>query len=202
MYGVSEGETDITASLTFEDVDYSATCTVTVLPGEEEHDVTIVLDETSITLTEGEQTTLLPTVTLDGNVQAAPEVSWRSENAQIASVAGGVVTAVAAGNTNIVATVTVSGKEYSAVCAVTVLAAPQTVIRLDSASKEIDWGEEFTLTATVTDGKGNPVEDANIVWESSDSTVATVSDTGTVTATAVDMPLSRRRRKAFPPSAT
>ena len=183
VYGVSEGETDITASLTFEDVDYSATCTVTVLPGEEEHDVTIVLDETSITLTEGEQTTLLPTVTLDGNVQAAPEVSWRSENAQIASVAGGVVTAVAAGNTNIVATVTVSGKEYSAVCAVTVLAAPQTVIRLDSASKEIDWGEEFTLTATVTDGKGNPVEDANIVWESSDSTVATVSDTGTVTAT-------------------
>ncbi len=183
VYGVSEGETDITASLTFEDVDYSATCTVTVLPGEEEHDVTIVLDETSITLTEGEQTTLLPTVTLDGNVQAAPEVSWQSENAQIASVAGGVVTAVAAGNTNIVATVTVSGKEYSAVCAVTVLAAPQTVIRLDSASKEIDWGEEFTLTATVTDGKGNPVEDANIVWESSDSTVATVSDTGTVTAT-------------------
>lgn len=184
VYGVSEGTATITASLTHGGEDYSAECAVTVTAAGEEtgYEVTITLDETALTLEEGEEHTLLPTVsvTLEGEAQTAPEVQWRSGNEQVATVSGGRVKAVGAGSTTVTAFVTVGGKEYKAECAVTVNEAQKTFVTLSAAVKELNAGTEFTLAATVKDAEGNPVSDPQIAWSTSDAKVATVSDAGVV----------------------
>lgn len=184
VYGVSEGTATVTASLTHGGKDYSADCAVTVTSPDVEtgYEVTLTLDERELTLEEGEGHTLLPTVSvlLNGEPQTAPEVQWRSENAQVATVSGGRVTATGVGNTTIVASVTVGGKEYSAECAVTVNAVPQAYITLSVGSKELNAGTSFTLTASVTDRDGDPVEGAQVEWSTSDAAVATVSSSGEV----------------------
>ena len=92
----------------------TATCTVTVTPPP----VTgVTLDQTSLTLTEGETGTLIATVTPDN--AADKTVTWTSSDESVATVdANGKVTAVAPGT----ATITVTTKEgsFTATCEVTV----------------------------------------------------------------------------------
>lgn len=73
----------------------------------------ITLDQNSISFNGAGTQTLTATVTPDDCNEA---VVWKSDNTGIATVADGVVTAVADGSTNI----TVSCGEYSATCAVSV----------------------------------------------------------------------------------
>jgi uncharacterized protein YjdB len=49
-------------------------------------------------------------------------VDWSTSNAEVATVSGGVVTAVAAGSATITAKITVDGIDYTATCDVTVTA--------------------------------------------------------------------------------
>lgn len=75
----------------------------------------ITLDKTAVNLKIGGTETLNATVTPDG---ATDTVTWTSDNEAVATVADGVVTAVAAGN----ATITAQAGEHTATCAVTVVA--------------------------------------------------------------------------------
>lgn len=82
----------------------------------------IALDKTTATLDKGatEQLTAILTP-----ADATTAVVWATENAEIATVDKGLVTAVGVGTTNITATVTpAEGTTYTATCAVTVEAAP------------------------------------------------------------------------------
>ena len=82
----------------------------------------IALDKTTATLDKGatEQLTAILTP-----ADATTAVVWATENAEIATVDKGLVTAVGVGTTNITATVTpAEGTTYTATCAVTVVAAP------------------------------------------------------------------------------
>lgn len=82
----------------------------------------IALDKETITLDKGATEQLTATLT---PAEATTEVVWATENAEVATVEKGLVTATGVGTTNIVATVTpAEGTTYTAKCAVTVVAAP------------------------------------------------------------------------------
>jgi uncharacterized protein YjdB len=109
-------------------------------------------------------------------------VSWSSSDATVASVSSdGIVTALQAGTTNI--TVTTQDGDFTAVCGVTVTAAVAvTGVTLSDATATLESvGATKQLTATIA--PANATNKA-VTWETSAAGVATVSDTGLVTAVA------------------
>ena len=136
--------------------------------------VSIQLDYSNVQLIVGETITLHADV-----VGTTEEIVWTSSDATVAHVDGGIVTALAVGETEIVA----SAGGANAVATVTVTDRYAPVLSLGRDSVELaEGGEPFTLTATVTYGGKNVVCD--IEWESGNSSVATVSD-GVITPVGV-----------------
>ena len=162
-----------------EDGEYSATCEISVTTP-----VTgIELDITEVTITEGETVTLAATILpTDADNQG---INWSSSDEAVASVAEGVVTAVAAGE----ATITVMTEDggYTATCVVTVEKAIVRVtgvtLNMDSLYFDMGSADEHSqyLVATVLPADAT---DKSVTWESSNPTVATV-DEGTVTCMTV-----------------
>ena len=59
---------------------------------------------------------------------------------------------------------------------------------LGNATVNADFGEEVTLTATVTDDKGNSIVGGNVVFTADGETVATVANTGSAIQTTYTVP--------------
>jgi len=153
-------------------------------------DVTgITLAPAALTLNVGATGTLTSTITpADATNQ---KVSWTTSDATKATVANGVVTAVATGSATI--TVTTDDGGFTATCAVTV--SPTTAVTgvtLNKTAATLKVGDTETLTATV-----EPADATNkaISWSSSDNAVATVNNgvvsavgagTATITVTTTD----------------
>ena len=168
---VSAGTATITASAGGK----SATCAVTVSPLVIPV-TSVTLDRTSVPMTEGDNVTLVATVTPDNATSRT--VSWESSAPGVASVdQNGKVTAVSAGT----ATITASAGGKSATCAVTVspLVIPVTSVTLDRTSVPMTEGDNVTLVATVTPDNATS---RTVSWESSASGVASVDQNGKVTA--------------------
>lgn len=147
----------------------TATCAVTVIIPVSG----ITLDQPSITLTKGETKALVATVSPDDATDKT--VSWSSNNPSIASVDNyGIVTGQGIGATTIVATC--GGKV--AYCNVSVIV-PVSSVTLNKTELTIKEGSSETLFATV---KPDDASDKTVTWTSSNQTVATVDNTGTVTA--------------------
>ena len=147
----------------------------------EELKITITLNWSTATLFEGEDLTLTATVTPDD--AADKSISWSSSNPSVATVDNtGKVTAVATGTAIITATAN-DGSGVSASCVVTVEKKVVAVskISLSQAAATLIEGEDLTLTATVTPDEAT---DKSISWSSSNPSVATVDNTGKVTAVA------------------
>ena len=136
----------------------------------------VSLNQTSISIETGDSYTLVPTV-LPSNA-TDPAVTWTSDNPGVASVNAGTVTAVAAGT----AKITAKAGEKSAVCKVTVTEKTVVVesVTLNCTQTNVNLGDTLVITATVL--PENAV-DKTVIWETSDSTKATVKD-GVVTALA------------------
>lgn len=101
---------------------------------------------------------------------------YSSSNAAIATVdLNGVVTGKAAGTVTITATSVESN--FTATKTYTVIYVPVTSLTLDSTSANVFVGSSIQLNATV-----NPLKASNkgVVWRSSDTTVAKVSNNGTI----------------------
>lgn len=81
----------------------------------------VTLDKTSATLKLGETTSVTLTATVAPADADDKSVSWTSSNTSVATVSGGVVTAVSAGSAEIIVTTADGG--YTATCNVTVEAA-------------------------------------------------------------------------------
>lgn len=108
---------------------------------------------------------------------AKQEVVWSSETPTIATVsATGLVTPVSVGNATIKATA--KGSTVSGTYTVKVVgeAVPATSISLTSDAETVDIGDTVTLTAAVLPENSTD----EVIWTSSDDTVATVED-GVVT---------------------
>lgn len=135
----------------------------------------VTLDKTSLTLKEGENTTLTATVSPEGATNSS--VAWTSSNETVATVdANGKVIAMATGSATITVTTTDGG--YTATCQVTVTR-PVTGVTLDKTSLTLKEGETATLTATVSP---EGATDSSVVWTSSDNRIATVDASGKVVA--------------------
>ncbi|MCD7793346.1 MAG: Ig-like domain-containing protein [Alistipes sp.] len=133
----------------------------------------ISLNKTTLALERGQSEKLTATVTpSDAEYDG---IEWQTSDASVATVDKGIVTAVAAGS----ATISASAGGQTAACTVTVNV-PVTGISLDKTTLTLDRGQSEKLTVTVTPADA---QYDDVVWETSDASVATV-DKGTVTAAA------------------
>ena len=135
----------------------------------------IQVSPATLSLTEGETATI--------SAKVLPEdarydgISWSSSNTGVATVQNGLVKAVAPGN----ATITAKAGEVSGTASVAVKAKiiAVTGVSLDKTSLTLTEGDTQTLKATVSPDNAS---DKSVTWTSSAPTVATVDDTGKVTA--------------------
>ena len=150
--------------------DKSATCEVFV--SKKVIPVTkVTITPSTLNLATGETATLTVSVEPEG---ATYEVEWSSSDETVATIVDGVVTAVGEGT----ATVTAVVGDDSATCVVTV-ETPIESITLDKTELEMVKGDTETLTVTI-----NPetAKEVKVTWSSSDEKIATVDETGKVTA--------------------
>jgi hypothetical protein len=112
---------------------------------------------------------------------AATTVTWSSSNTTVASVSNtGLVTANAAGTATITATSTVDGSKKGT-ATITVNAPTISGVSISPPSALLNIGGTQQFTANVTGSLGfNPA----VTWSTSNATVASVSNTGLVTANA------------------
>ncbi len=164
-----------------------ASCSVTVTQG-----VTgIRFENAKITMYETEAITLSPIITPATATDTS--VTWASTNSQIASVsAGGIVTARAAGTAIITATTKDGGYSDSVTITVTKMVAVTGIYIADNNISMLA-GNTYAISAQIFPSNAS---NKNIIWESSDTSVAAVFNGGevsangpgtcTITATTVD----------------
>lgn len=171
MTALKEGQATITAKAG----DKEASCSVTV----KKHIVavtSITLNKSELPLVKGASETLVATVKPDDATDKT--VSWSSSNTDVASVdQTGKVTALAGGS----AVITAKAGEKEATCAVTVTV-PVESISLDKTSITLVEEQSTVITATV---KPDDASDKTVTWSSNNPNVATVDQTGVVTAVGV-----------------
>lgn len=102
---------------------------------------------------------------------AAPSVTWKSSDENVAQVMQGVVSAVGVGH----ATITASYEDCSAVCLVSVTGKDGATLALKSKYTEMEKGETFQCEYTSS-------YDLPLIWASSNEAVAQVDNKGLVTA--------------------
>ena len=150
----------------------TAQCIVTV----KQYATSISLSETNVTICTGN--TLQLTATVLPTTTSNPSVTWSSSNTSVATVSSsGVVTAKSTGAAVITAK-TADGSNLSASCNVTVKQLATSIL-LNLTDATIYTGNTLQLTATVSPSStSNP----SVTWCSSNTSVATVSSSGVVTA--------------------
>lgn len=170
----SGGEVVVTVSTP--DGSYKKTETITILT----HVSGVSIDNASIEIQKGQTRSLNATISpADASDKS---VTWASDNTSVATVdQNGNVKGVAKGTANI--TVTTKDGDKKASCSVTVTQ-PVTGVTLDITSKALDLGSKNTvkLTATVAPADAN---DKEVLWSTSNSSVAKVDQSGNVTAVGV-----------------
>ncbi len=166
-----------TVTVTTKDGSKTATCKVTVKSSSVAV-TSISLNKRDLYLSEGESEKLI--VTFNPSDATNKEVTWESDTPSKATVDNnGNVKAVKAGT----ATITVTTKDGSRIarCLVHVSAAVINVtgVSVSPTSVTLAEGERKELTATV---KPSNATKKSVTWTSSNTTVATVSTSGLVTA--------------------
>ena len=138
----------------------------------------VSLNPTGTTLNVGE--TFAPSTTVSPSNADNKNVTWSSSNTQIATVSTeGVVSALKAGTANITVTTVDGGFEATTVVTVeqTVDTVPVTSVGTDSNIRTVEFGP-FTIKALV---RPSNATNRSVIWESSDTSVATVDQSGVVT---------------------
>lgn len=168
---VTGGQADITATVAN---GVSATCRITVpihLNG-------ISLEKTNLNLRKGQSSEALSVVYDPINTTDELVTIWSSSDESVATVnAQGVVTGVKEGT----ATIKVQVGSFSAMCDVTVTEVHANAIKVaEDTPSTLYKGQSHKLNVKVL--PADTTDDVELVYESSDDSVATVSADGTVTA--------------------
>lgn len=134
--------------------------------------------------------TIKATATSNGTTVKNPEITWTSDDDEIATVSGGKITGVSEGTTTVRASWTAdNGKTYTQSATVNVvydglyLSDAQNEVTMPQGSKqEIVWTiQNMGKYSKGSTGEGyNPSSD--VTWKSNDETVATVDSAGVITA--------------------
>jgi beta-glucanase (GH16 family) len=127
-------------------------------------DVTLSLDPVTLQMKVGD----LSTIEVSGT---ATNIEWTSSNEDVATVYHGVVTAKAIG----AAEVTAKSGDVSAVCLVYVTGTDGATLRITPPQVSLRPGDTFQFTY------GNTY-DLDVTWSSSDESIASITQTGLLTA--------------------
>lgn len=126
---------------------------------------TISLNPTVLNMTEGDMSIITPTTT-------ATSIQWTSSNTEVAEVSQGAVVAMGIGT----AVITASTGDHSATCTVFVTGKEGQTITLSPTTLSLKKGDTYQLVYRSLS------ESLPLTFSSSADTVATVSETGLVTA--------------------
>ncbi|HEX5181427.1 MAG TPA: Ig-like domain-containing protein, partial [Gemmatimonadaceae bacterium] len=165
VYATSEGKRD------------STTITVAEAPA-----ASVAVTPSSVSLVVGASKQASATVRdANGNVLTGQTVTWKSSATGVATVSSnGMIQAVAVGS----ATVTATSGGKSGTAGITVTQVPVATVSLSPTSATLSVGGTQQLTATLKDSANNVLSGRTITWQSSSTSVATVSSSGVVTAIA------------------
>ncbi len=143
---------------------------------------TITVSLTPTTIFVGEAANAIPAgLDQNGASIATGPITWSTASGAVATVnINGVVTGVAPGTTDVIAT---SGTRQGK-ATITVIPVPVASVVVTPATNLIAVGETKQLTATPRDANSNALTGRTTTWTSSDQTKATVSSTGVVTGVA------------------
>lgn len=172
-----KGET-LTAVVYHTDKNEGGNCSLAAIalrsPSEEPEVPDYALNKNALELTVGaeEQLTVTP---------SADSVEWSVKDGEIASVTGGLVEALKAGSTEVYAKI----GDVTLTCTVKVTDAqqPEYEYSISDATLTLDLGGTKTAELSVTAEPQK--DDISLAWESSDTSVVTVDDSGNVTAVGV-----------------
>lgn len=132
---------------------------------------TLAIDPATVSVQAGS------TVTLKTNAPEGTDVKWKSEDENIATVNGGVVTGVNAGTV----TITAQAGQQTAECSVTVTPAdtqpsePVISIGISANALTVTVGDEPTLITATVYIDGEKTDSKSVSWSSGDNTVLSVS---------------------------
>ena len=155
----------------------SDTCNVTVIS----EITSVALNLTAISIEEGTSQLLRATIN-PSDTTDSKELTWKSSNTSVATVdQTGLVTGVKKG----VATITVQTTNgRKAECKITVNPAAENIpiesVSLNKSNLNLEEGNTETLKATIN--PSNTTDNQKLVWSSDNPTVATVDQTGKITA--------------------
>lgn len=168
--GIAVGNTTVSVTVN----DKVAVCRVNVV-GKPAESVTVTPESVTMMKEESEQlkAEILPA---DSDQKT---ITWSTSDSTVVTVSeDGLVSATGVGK----ATITASCGEASGTCEVTVEGIPVESITLSPEVADVLLGEEIKLTATVSPENADY---GQIEWTSSDESIITVNETGTVTGVGV-----------------
>lgn len=144
---------------------------------------TLTLNQAAATLTPTQTVTLVATTKdASGNPLNGRTITWASNASAVATVSGGLVTAVSVGTAMI--TATSEGHDASATITVAAVVIPVATVTLSQGSASLVPGQTVTLIATPRDASGNTLTSRGITWSSTATGFATVDGNGVVSAVA------------------
>ena len=175
LTGVSPGTAIVFASI--EGIIGTATVTVRQVPVE-----TVVVTPPTSTVVVGGTAQLSASVRdATGRELTDRLVGWTSSDEAVATVSStGLVSTLKPGSV----TITASSEGKSGTATVTITAAPVASVTVTPPSASINVGQTATLTAQTLDGSGGVLTGRGVAWSSSNTQVATVSQSGVVTGVA------------------
>lgn len=154
---------------------YSASCVITLKYATQLTSVS--LNKTSASMSVGDTMTL--TATTRPSTATNATLKWTSSDTSVATVdSSGKITALAAGNVTITVSAT-DGSDKYAECSISVSTVNVLIVSLSSTSLSLVEGNSATLTASVYPSNAT---NSTIQWSSSNTSIATVDSSGTVTA--------------------
>src|SRR5207253_629323 len=173
--GLVSGVPPGTATITAASEGKSGTSTITVTPVP----VASVEVTPATASVQAGQTVQLTATPRDagGTPLSGRTVTWSSSNTAVATVSNsGVVSGVTPGS----ATITATSEGKSGTSAITVTPVPVASVDVTPPSASVQAGQTVQLTATPKDANGAPLSGRTVTWSSSNTAVATVSNSGLV----------------------
>ena len=154
----------------------SASANVTVTPTVDRVAISPVSDTLAAV---GDKVQLTATAFDGDSIISGIVFTWSSGDSSVATVGdNGLVTALSNGT----AQVTATAGNKRATATVSVRQAARSITATPATVNLAAIGDTAQLTASVFDGRGNPIADAEATWSSSDAAIAAIGDNGLVTA--------------------
>jgi uncharacterized protein YjdB len=181
---IAAGEADITVNAEGRKTTVPVTVSGSAANGSATPVASVAVTLNATTLVAGQSTQANATLKdANGNVLNGRSIVWTSSEVTVASVnATGLVTALKGGAVTITASSEGRSGNASLVTAMpTTTAAPVSSVTLSVASA-IDVGKTAQASVTLKDEQGNVLGNRSVAYVSSDANIATVSQTGLVTA--------------------